>query len=44
MDDIDDLIWQHNKEMAIESLQFDEVDSYTRREEITAKMVPHTSK
>lgn len=32
MDDIGELIWQHNKEMAIESLYDDEmdmVDSYT---------------
>lgn len=38
MDDIDDIIWQHNKERAIESLYDDEmamVDNYTRHAEIS---------
>lgn len=36
--DVDDIIWQHNKEMVIESLYDDEmatVESYTRRREIS---------
>lgn len=29
MEDIDDIIWQHNKEMALQALENDDVDSYT---------------
>lgn len=27
--DVDDIIWQHNKEMALQALENDDVDSYT---------------
>ena len=37
MEEIDELIYQHNKEMVLESLQIDEVDSYTRRWKIRAQ-------
>ena len=33
--DVDDIIWQHNKEMALQALENDDVDSYTRRMEIS---------
>lgn len=41
---VDELIYQHNKEMVLESLQFDEVDNYTRAHKISDSRAPHTSK
>lgn len=35
MDDVGELIWEHNMEMALQALENDDVDSYTRRREIS---------
>lgn len=40
--DVDDMIYQYNKRMVLESLQSDEVDSYTRAHEISDSRALHT--